>query len=227
MRNVHVTGLGLPDATSTPSGMPDVSEWKCEKANAQLLWHIVREAIRVEDRPATPETRNGVAGWQWRGDPRRIAERAWDGLDGSDLASDTLSALYDSLNVSGHMGRLDTGNRARLWWVADKWDKLSVYPRVTPKLEMAPVPVEPAAPPLVAVVGGDIDYAAVLQGLLNRMRDLQADNARLQIAASLSEDREELAAEIVRLRGMCEELRESNTALRQQKAADDRMLGRR
>src|SRR5271166_4687431 len=113
VRNVRVAGLDLPDATATPSGMPNVEEWKCEAANAHLLWHLVREEIRHGDRPAEAQERNGVPGLLWRGSPQAVAERAWDGLDRSQLAEETLAVLYDSLNRSGHMGRLDTGNRSR------------------------------------------------------------------------------------------------------------------
>jgi hypothetical protein len=237
VRNVRVGELNLPDAVATPSGMPDVSQHCFEAANAQLLWHIVREAARLADRTEA-HVRNGVAGWLWRGDPKLLAKRAWDGLDDSDLANETLSTLYESLNASGHMARLDTGNQFRRWWVADKWDKMGTYPRVvSPKAETVPVfssngsfvSMDPA-PPTPADITPEpqhADYAAVLQGLLYDYEAAKAEVRKLRISLGANSDRDDLAAEVDRLRGVCDELRASNTELRQQKAAFDRILGER
>jgi hypothetical protein len=222
---VNIHGIDAPDARSTPSGMPETGTEDDVSANAELLYLAVRETIRHADRDAKPQSRNDVPGVVWNGSPQKVAESLWDGLDGSGLAGDVMLVLYEELLRTGHMGRLDTGNRRRQWWVADEWKDGGYAP-----LEEPPAYDLPAAPEGlrdVRVLPVAQDPVAAIQAILDRNRQLEERVRQLEAAAVFSEDKDELVEEVNRLRADNTELREKNRRLRQQAAADDMALGRR
>lgn len=233
--NIRVADLHLPEATSTPSGMPDVTTAASARANAELLWHMLRETIKRYDPPPPTCMLPGTKrkGFILRESPAKTADDAWDGLDGSGLAMEILEVLYENLIRSGHMGRWTVGGKAVRWWVSDTWDKVVTYPPVIlgdvyAKPEGAPVPTAVSEPVLeVATVPTSLDYHAVLQGLLDEVASLRAQVRQQNTAVALGQDVQEMAAEIERLRERCEQLTTTCDELRRQKLAYDRVLGRR
>lgn len=234
--NIRVADLHLPEATSTPSGMPDVTTAASARANAELFWHMLRETIKRYDPPPPTCMLPGTKrkGFILRESPAKTAGDAWDGLDGSGLAMEILEVLYENLIRSGHMGRWTVGGKAVRWWVADSWDKVVTYPPVTlgdvyAKPEEMPVKTITSEPVLESapVPAFALDYHAVLQGLLDEVASLRSQVRQQNTAATLGEDVQEMAAEIERLRARCEDLTTTCDELRRQKLAYDRVLGRR
>lgn len=225
---MRLAGLDLPDAVATPTGAPDISTEACEAANAQLLWRALRETIRNSDSKAEPGNRDGKAGFLWRGNPALVAEALWDGLDGSPTADETLSALYAYLHRVRILTRVDTGNRGRQWWVADKWqpaepDKPTAAAELRVQILPDPAvsePHQPAQDDRAVAVAGEPDYTAALQGLLDSHAELKQQLKRALAMTSLSGgNMEDLSAEIIQLRGINEELRDSNRRLRAENTA--------
>jgi len=141
----RIKGFDLPEAVAAPNGMPAVASEAHEAANGQLLWRALRETIRHSVQPVRGEERDGVLGWLWRGNPQQIAEAMWDGLDRSQLADETLAALYAYLHRVRQLTRTDTGNKGREWWVAVSIRAAGQLPSWT--AGRSPRPQRPTTPP--------------------------------------------------------------------------------
>lgn len=194
----------VPHARATPAGRPDTSTEEQVAANSKMLWLVLRETIRhANGGPVAPERRDDVVGLLWRGNPRDVAVSLWDGMDESDITAEVMAELYDHLRLTRHLIRVDEGPRGRQWWVADQWDDTRVPtpeapydPRTHARTqEDVALPGEPAA----AVVLPP-DPIALLQGILDRNAELEAENLRLKAIASVSSDTTQLAEENLALR---------------------------
>ena len=244
----RIKGFDLPEAVAAPNGMPAVASEAHEAANGQLLWRALRETIRHSVQPVRGEERDGVLGWLWRGNPQQIAEAMWDGLDRSQLADETLAALYAYLHRVRQLTRTDTGNKGREWWVADTWNPSAdpVGARATAhqaaldrhaaeELRRVNEPaalheddssVYPGSWAAAELDSGPLpppaapDYAAMLEGFLTQYRDMEARLKRALAKASLAGGTlEELTDEVISLRGVNEELRAANKRLREENTA--------
>jgi hypothetical protein len=215
MVNAHITIPNLPpgyhDAPLEPSLRPEVTTEEGERKNAFLLHWIVREQIRQANGHAKAHARDGVPGFLWSGNPRTLAARLWVGLDGSPLDEEPIGVLYAYLHRTGHMGRNDTGNKSRQWWVADQWSDTGHAPIPDPEPPVALPAPEPAAPEAPQPAS----YHAVLTGLLSDYEWQKREVARLNILVAAAGDPGEAAEELTACRARVEELLASNTKLRQ------------